>query len=252
MEELDTTKTNPVNEMTPLTRDLSIFNKLELAVPPVGVKFLYAQPQGVKRLGKKLPLCRMIIEAQKGEVFYADFDNHDCVGPYPLGMCDVDPFSWSGQIGPTIDCFDQARANVQIYQNNPRLVRGTCNFQAFAPLDKLEFDPDVLVIYGTQRQMEIVLRSMTWTTGQLYEGKQSSVMGCAWEIVYPYISQKINYLVRSFMFGHVAENVGNDGDIIVSVPWTSLPTMVENLNKMKFVLPSYTDEVDNWGNPREK
>jgi hypothetical protein len=30
-----------MNELTPLTRDLSAFNKLELEKPPVGVKFLF-------------------------------------------------------------------------------------------------------------------------------------------------------------------------------------------------------------------
>lgn len=35
-----------VNEMVPLERDLSVFGKLELAKPPVGVKFLFGQPEG--------------------------------------------------------------------------------------------------------------------------------------------------------------------------------------------------------------
>ena len=252
MDELESTRTKQVDELTPLKRDLSVFNKLELSRPPVGVKFLWGRPEGIERLGKTLALCEMVTEAQKGTVFYADYENHECVGPYPLGMCDVDTFSWRGPIGPTSECLDHARANVQIYEQNPRLERGTCNYLVFAPLDKLTFDPDGLVFYGTQRQMEIIMRSMTWTTGQLYESKSSSVMGCAWTLVYPYLSQKINFQPRSFTFGHISRVVGEDGDIIVSVPWTALPTMVENLNAMNFVLPSYTTEFDNWGTPTDK
>ena len=70
--------------------------------------------------------------------------------------------------------------------------------------------------------------------------------------MYPYLSQKVDFQVRSFTFGHISRVVGHDGDIIVSVPWTSLPTMVENLSTMKFVLPSYTEQYDNWGSPTEK
>ena len=35
-----------MSELTPLTRDLSVFNKLELEKPPVGVKFLFGEPEG--------------------------------------------------------------------------------------------------------------------------------------------------------------------------------------------------------------
>ena len=56
----------------PLERDLSIFQKLNLDKQPVGVKFLYAKPEGVARLDKTLGLCEMISEAQTGKVFYAD------------------------------------------------------------------------------------------------------------------------------------------------------------------------------------
>ena len=39
-----------VNELTPLERDLLVFRKLELAKPPVGVKFLFAKPEWLPRL----------------------------------------------------------------------------------------------------------------------------------------------------------------------------------------------------------
>lgn len=67
-----------VNEMVPLERDLSIFQGLDLEKQPVAVKFLFARPEGVPRLEKRLALCEMISEAQTGKVFYADIDNHVC------------------------------------------------------------------------------------------------------------------------------------------------------------------------------
>ena len=160
-----------MSELTPLTRDLSVFNKLELEKPPVGVKFLFGEPEGVPKLERTLGLCEMVTEAQKGRAFYAGMAEHECAGPVPLGMVDVDPYYWSGQIGPCLEVFKEARANRRIYDVIPTLERGTCNYTAFAPLDKLAFDPDVLVFTGRARKMEIVLRSMSWTTGQMYEAK---------------------------------------------------------------------------------
>src|SRR3990172_8734366 len=112
-----------MGELTELTRDLSIFRKLELEKPPVGVKFLYGEPEGVPRLDKKLGLCEMIPEAQTGRVFYAGLDDHECAGPVPLGMVELEPFYGSGQIGPCLEIFKEARANRRIYEVVPTLAR---------------------------------------------------------------------------------------------------------------------------------
>jgi uncharacterized protein (DUF169 family) len=230
-----------MGELTPLTRDLSVFNKLELEKPPVGVKFLFGVPEGLPRLERTLGLCEMVVEAQTGRAFYAGLADHECAGPVPLGMVDVDPYYWSGQIGPCLEVFKEARANRRVYEAIPTLERGTCNYTAFASLDKLTFDPDVLVLTGRPRKMEIVLRSMSWTTGQMYESKGTPVLGCAWSLVYPYLSGKINFSVTGLTFGHIAREVGTEGNVTVSVPWDALPTMVENLKEMPFVLPAYED-----------
>ena len=53
--------------MRPLTQDLSIFNKLNLERPPVGVNFLFFRPEGVDQLSidKNLSFCEMLSEAQQ-------------------------------------------------------------------------------------------------------------------------------------------------------------------------------------------
>lgn len=230
-----------VNELTPPERDLSIFRKLETAKPPVGVKFLFAEPDGLPRLDKKLGLCEMVSEAQTGKVFYAGLEDHECAGPVVLGMAELSPYFQSGQIGPCLEVFKEARANRRIYEVVPFLKPGTCNYTAFAPLEKLTFNPDVLVLTGRARQMEIVLRSMSWTTGQMYESRGTPVLGCAWSLVYPYLTGKMNFSVTGLAFGHIAREVGTEGDVSVSVPWDCLPTMIENLQEMKWVLPAYED-----------
>jgi uncharacterized protein (DUF169 family) len=53
------------------------------------------------------------------------------------------------------------------------------NYVAFSPLDKLTFDPDVLIITARPAQAEIVLRAMTYSTGELYNSRTTPVMGCA-------------------------------------------------------------------------
>ncbi|MEI8191790.1 MAG: DUF169 domain-containing protein [candidate division NC10 bacterium] len=133
-------------------------------------------------------------------------------------MADLEPFYRSGEIGPYLQILKEARANRRIHEVLPVLAGGASNYTVFAPLFKLSFDPDVLVVSGTARQMDIVLRAMSYTTGQMYESKGTPVVGCAWTLVYPHLSGRINFSVLCLTFGHIAREVGKAGTVVASIP----------------------------------
>jgi uncharacterized protein (DUF169 family) len=89
-----------------------------------------------------------------------------------LGMEEMAPFAESGQIGERLGGFEEARCNQHIYQFVPKLDRNTTNYVSFSPTDQLSFEPDVLVISAAPKTAEIVMRAITYSTGELY---QSSV-----------------------------------------------------------------------------
>jgi len=157
---------------------------LEHEREPVGVKFLYDKPEGINQLDKKLALCEMLAEAQNSVPFYADKDNHECAGPLVLGLVDLDPFFESGQLGPKLEIFQEARANRRIYHDIPKLQKGTCNYIVFANLSALNFEPDVFIVTGKARQAEIVLRSLSYSTGKKYvsKGKEDYILAVARDI----------------------------------------------------------------------
>ncbi len=223
-----------------LQTDLSIYNKFNFEKPPVGVKFLFGKPEGIERLDKSLGFCEMLKEAyQRGTAFYFDKDNEDCVGRMPLGMMDVSPVLESGQLGAELDIYQEPRANVRIYQHIPMFERGTVNYVIFSPLDKLTFEPDLLILYAAPSQSEIVLRAMSYSTGAMWEPKGMPVVACAWLYVYPYKSGKVNYMVTGMSYGMKAREVFPEGRILVSIPWDWLTTITHNLQEMKWVLPGY-------------
>jgi uncharacterized protein (DUF169 family) len=225
--------------MSSIQQDLAIFNQFNFDRPPVGVKFLFAKPDGIKRLDKTLALCEMLREAQGGSPFYATKEDFECVGPLILGMEDPEPVAESGQIGPRLKIFKEPRANNRIYHYIPRMIKGTVNYIAFSPLDKLSFDPDVLVVTAKPSQAEILLRAMTYTTGKMWTAKGTSVIGCAWMFVYPYLSGELNFTVTGLGVGMKGRQVLPEGLIIISIPWDLFPTMIENLSDMDWVLPEY-------------
>ena len=229
-------------KMRPLTQDLSIYKKLKLEKPPVGVKFLLFKPEGIKQINKSLAACEMIKEAQeRGEPFYFTKENEECFGKLPLGWEDMPPWAESGQIGDELEIFQEARENARLYITWPKFPKDTVNYVVMCPLNKLTFEPDLLILLATTSQAEIVLRAMTYSTGEVWESKASPALECSWLYVYPLQSGKVHYNPTGLTVGMKAREVFSEGWILISIPYQWIPTIAQNLQTMKWVLPSYTD-----------
>jgi len=228
--------------MRPLQTDLSIYNKFNFEKPPVGVKFTLSRPEGIEQIDKSLAFCEMIKEAQQRQTpFYFTEENEACLGTIPLGMEDIPTWVESGQIGPRLEIFKEPRANSRFYQYLPKFPRGTVNYVALSTLDKLNFEPDLLILMTNISQAEIVLRAMSYSTGEIRETKTTGVLGCAWLYVYPYLSNKVNYTVTGLAFGMKSKEAFPEGWMLISIPYNWIPIITQSLQEIKWVLPSYTD-----------
>jgi uncharacterized protein (DUF169 family) len=228
--------------MEPLKQDLSIYKKFDFARQPVGVKFLPTRPEGIEQLDKSISFCEMIKEAQdRGKPFYFARENESCFGKALLGMEELPAFAQAGEIGIKLEIFQEARSNRHLYQYLHLFPRGTINYVALSTLDKLAFEPDLLIILASPSQAEIILRAMCYSTGELRESKTTGVLGCHWIYNYPYWSSKVNYMVTGLAFGMKSKQVFEEGWILISIPYRWIPVITQNLREMKWVLPSYTE-----------
>ena len=226
--------------MSSIRRDLSIFDRFKFERKPVGVKFLGTRPRGMKRLDKILDFCEMLVEAQNGNTFYVTRRNFTCVGPLILGMVDSDPVFESGRVGPELEIFKNARANRGVYRFLPKMAKNTANYVAFSPLDKLSFRPDVLIITADPSQAEIILRANSYTTGNMWSAKATTVAACAWLYVYPYVSGELNFMMPCFSFGMNSRRLFPEDVLLISIPKDLLPSIAKNLQDMKWVPHSFT------------
>ena len=226
--------------MDSIRQDLSIFNEFKFDRQPVGVKFLTTKPNGIRKLDKILDFCEMLVEAQDGSIFYVSKENFTCVGPLILGMVDNDPVFESGRVGPKLEIFKDARANKGIYKFIPKLTKNTANHVAFSPLDKLSFEPDVLIVTAKPSQAEIILRANSYATGNMWSAKGTPVAACAWLYIYPYVSGELNFMMPAFSFGMRSRRLFPEGLLLISIPRNLLPSMVKNLHDMKWLPHSYT------------
>lgn len=226
--------------MDSIRQDLSIFNKFKFEKQPVGVKFSSTRPNGISKLDKILDFCEMLVEAQNGSTFYVSKENFTCVGPLILGMVDNDPVFESGRVGPKLEIFQDAHANRGIYKFIPKLTKDTANHVVFSPLDKLSFEPDVLIVTTNPSQAEIILRANSYDTGNMWSAKGTPVAACAWLYIYPYVSGELNFIMPGFSFGMRSRRLFPEGLLLMSIPGALLPTIVKNLQDMKWVPRSYT------------
>lgn len=214
------------------SRDYSILDKFKFERKPVGVKFTPVKPEGIPHLTKALNFCEMLKEAQIGDPFYVTKGDFHCVEPMLLGFEDPEPILVSGLFGERGELFQEARACRAIYQYLPYMKKGSVHSVAFSPVDKLPFDPDVLVITANIAQAQTLLRSINYSTGEAISSKYTPVCACAWMYNYPVLSGEMNFIITGLGLGMKALNIFPPGLFLISVPWAKIGTMLENLIEM--------------------
>jgi uncharacterized protein (DUF169 family) len=227
--------------MRPLETDLSIYNQFKFERSPVGVNYFFHKPEGIEKLDKQLGLCEMVKEIhQRGTPFYFTREEENCIGKFFLGMMgDAPHHPDGGLLGVKFQIFQQGHANLRLRTFVPHLEKGTVNYVAFSPIDKLTYEPDLLVIMADPGQAEILMRAMTYSTGEMYESRSTVVGMCSSVYVYPYLSGKVNYIVTGLSYGMKGRRAFPDGWFLISIPYQWIPTITKNLKEMNWVLPGH-------------
>jgi uncharacterized protein (DUF169 family) len=222
--------------MEPNQEDFDIFNKLQFDVPPVGVKYCSTMPEGIKRLARKMALCEMLRTAQEGEVFYADAENHTCEsGPYVLGHRDAEDQFINGEYGAGLEAFKDTRAAANIYRYIPKMVKGSVKYITFAPLQNLFFEPDVMIFLADINQTWILMRALSYETGEMWRSSYTSVVGCSWIFVYPHLEREINYISSGLGFGMKRRKLFPENRHFVCIPQNKLPEIIKALHEMPWI-----------------
>lgn len=220
----------------------AILDNFNFETPPIGIKITPKKVEGIPRLAKKMTLCEMIKHAQDGNVFYAEIQDHTCdAGLYVLGMKDVEPQYINGEYGTGLQVYESPRAGSRLYQHIYKIDRGAVNYITFAPLQKLSFEPDVLLIMANTTQAEILLRASSYRTGDPWISLYTAALGCDWLIVYPYLSGQINHITTGLGFGMRRRHIFKEGKHFISVPFDKIQPLLDTLAVMPWVPEPYKE-----------
>ena len=230
--------------------EFSILKKFEFKYSPVGFKYFNhasdVEALGLNKLDKRIAWCQMLREAQDGKAFYAEADNQFCEpGIFLTGHGEIDPIAAGGRIGPPFEIYPEERANRRVYNHIHRLEVGSVHSTGFASLDKLTFNPDLLILTcDDMAQTERVLRATQYDTGDLIESKMTYVMGCNWIFNYPYVTGKINTVTTGISYGMKMYKLYPAGMQIISIPWHHIDRVLKNMNEMPWTVPGHTEEKE--------
>ena len=79
---------------------------------------------------------------------------------------------------------------VELYHYVPKIAKGVVSYVAFSSVDKLPYEPDVLIILANIDQAEILFRAMSYETGEMWSSNYSAAIGCSWLLYIPILTEK--------------------------------------------------------------
>ena len=230
--------------------DFAVLEEFDFKYAPVGLKFFNTEDdlEGLElgKLDTRIAFCQMLLEAQKGNAFYATADEQYCEpGVFLTGQGPLSPLAAGGRIGPPFEIYPDERANRRVYEHITVLAEGSTYAVGFSPIDKLTFDPDLLILgCDNMEQGERVLRATQWDTGEMIKSHMTYVMGCNWMFTYPYMNGEINTVWTGVCYGMKMYKLYPPGLPIVVIPWNHIDRVLRNIREMPWTLPGHSDRKE--------
>jgi uncharacterized protein (DUF169 family) len=236
--------------LLPLKNDLSIYQKFNFERSPVSINYCFYKPEGVKKLDKPCGFCEMVKSCQqKMEPFYITAAEEDCVGKKLLNLPGGDEVLHNpdgGRLGVNLGAMQRPAVNLRLRTFCYEMAPGSVHYVLYTPLDKIVYEPDLLVFVCRPTQAEVLLRANTYTTGDPFESIGTTVANCSSLYVYPYQTGKINYMVTGLAWGMNGRHVYPEGLVIVVIPFQKLPLVTQNLKEMTWYRDSLKLDRDGY------
>jgi uncharacterized protein (DUF169 family) len=232
------------NIMSLSRKDFAVLDDFHFETQPVGVKYCTRPPDNIPRLEQQMTLCEMLKTAQNAEEpFFAEASNHTCgAGLYVLGQADLEEQFINGEYGSGLGVFCDTRAASRLYHYIPKIAKDVVRYVAFSPVNKLSFDPDVLMFLAKTSDTEILLRATSYKTGKAWSSRYSAAIGCAWLFIHPYLTGEFNFISTGLGFGMKRRSLFPEGLHFVSIPFDQMPSLLQTLREMPWIPEPYKPE----------
>ena len=167
---------------------------LSLSGSPVAVKLARSKeevPAGIPEAKEVVRHCQMVNMARKdGAIFYAPADKHQCNGgAWALGLREITPSLQSGEHYFKLGKFESMPACRRTMDRIPHLNAKETYATMYAPLEKTPFDPDIVIIVTTPRNMLKLAQATLFRLGGRITSSMAGIQSvCSDATAQPYLS----------------------------------------------------------------
>lgn len=200
---------------------------LRLRTLPVAVKFSEEELGG----GAEPPMtvCQMVSRARVfGETVVANRRTVFCViAKRMLGLAELPPDVPERFAGLRTET---AEAYARILDDMPKVELGRYSSVVISPLESVEGDPDVILVFANGAQMTRLLHAATWKTGERVSVRTAAEAGtCGEAIAAAFV--RGSYTVAFPCYGTRVYGLAADDEIIFSYPASLAEELLEGLRR---------------------
>ena len=208
-----------------------LVKSLGLKNSPVAIRLAMGKeeiPEGMEKLDGTIRHCQMVNLARKeGRVFYATVENHECMGgAWALGLRQITETLKNGQFYFKLGKFESTAACKRTIDRIPHVESGSTYATLYAPLEKTNFSPHLILIIAEARAMLKLAQATLFRLGGRITSEFSGIQSvCADACAQTFLSGKANYSLGcdgSRKFSGI-----EDGEMVMGFPVEMLPEIVD-------------------------
>jgi uncharacterized protein (DUF169 family) len=173
-----------------------LVEKLGLSHSPVAIKLVLREediPENIRKLEKNIRHCEMVQKASHGEIFYATAEEQMCKGgSAAIGLSEPPEKLKTGEFYYELGRFSSLASAKRTVDAIPK-IEPIMYSAVYAPLEKANFDPDVIVVICNPAQAMKLAQALVYTLGGRVEADFSGIQSiCADVVAGPYTRKTVN------------------------------------------------------------
>ncbi len=185
----------------------------------------------VKTLGHKIAVCQAVALVRRlgWRINYTEED-HVCPGSYIIfGYTEVPDLVKEGK-----------GLHYPVYSSTPEVGRKTHEYLPgidvgyldslfFSPVNKTDFVPDVVLVYGNAAQIVRLIQALVYIEGEVVTSQFIGRGACAASIVTPFKSKKCNVIIPGG--GERLFALTDDTELLFSIPYNMFEVITEGITE---------------------
>jgi len=211
-----------------------IKDDIGLEKSPVAIKLVLRKediPEGIEEIDSKMRHCEMVQKASQGDSFYALPDDQMCKGgAAAIGAEEAPEKLKTGEFYYDLGRFSSLGSAKRTLDAIPKIDMRTYA-TVYSPLEKANFDPDVILIICNPKQAMMLAQALVYTLGGRVEADFSGIQSlCADAVAGPYMRKQANITLGCSGSRQYADI--KDDEVIVGLNGENIGCVVNALDSL--------------------